>query len=145
MQDFVEFTSANPWLISGLFASGLAVLFYELRMKARNIGSVSTAMAVKLINSGCSVVDLRDAEKFAAGHIVDSQNIPESDVADAKSQQKKGDKATLVVCDTGDKSGELAGRLRKDGIENAYSITGGLDAWLRDNLPVVSDTSVAKA
>ena len=60
MQEFAEFTSANPWLISGLFASGLAVLFNELRLKARNIGSVSTPLAVQLINKGCTVIDLRD-------------------------------------------------------------------------------------
>jgi rhodanese-related sulfurtransferase len=141
MQEFAEFTSANPWLVSGLFASGLAVLFYELRQKARNIGSVSTAMAVGLINKGCSVIDLRDADKFSSGHIVDSKNIPEADFSGSSAQQKKAGKATLLVCDSGDRSGELVGRLRKDGIENIYSISGGLDAWRRDNLPVVSDSA----
>lgn len=139
MQEFAEFTSANPWLVSGLFASGLAVLFYELRIKARNIGSVSTAMAVQLINKGCGVIDVRDAAKFAAGHIVDAKNIPESEFSGSSATQIKTGKTTLLVCDAGDRSGELAGRLRKDGSENVYSIAGGLDAWQRDNLPVVSD------
>jgi len=139
MQEFAEFTSANPWLVSGLFASGLAVLFYELRMKARNIGSVSTPMAVQLINKGCRVIDVRDAAKFAAGHIVDAKNIPESEFSGSSATQIKTGKTTLLVCDAGDRSGELAGRLRKDGSENVYSIAGGLDAWQRDNLPVVSD------
>ena len=141
MQEFVEFTSANPWLVSGLFASGLAVLFYELRVKARNIGSVGTVMAVRLINKGCKVIDLRDAEKFSAGHIVDARNIPEAEFAGSPAGQKAAGKPTLLVCDTGDRSGQLAGRLRKDGIDNIYSITGGLDAWRRDNLPVVSDSA----
>jgi len=141
MQEFVEFTSANPWLVSGLFASGLALLFYELRLKSRSIGSVSTPVAVQLINKGCSVVDLRDAEKFTAGHIVDSLNIPEAALADSLAKQKKPGKSTLLVCDAGDRSGELAGRLRKEGNENIYSIAGGLDAWRRDNLPVVSNSA----
>ena len=58
MQELVEFTNANPWLIAGLVASGLAVIFNELRMRARNIGAVSTAMAVRLINDGAVVVDV---------------------------------------------------------------------------------------
>jgi len=139
MQEFAEFTSANPWLVSGLFASGLAVLFYELRMKARNIGSVSTPMAVQLINKGCGVIDVRDSAKFAAGHIVDAKNIPVAEFSGSSPTQIKAGKTTLLVCDAGDHSGELASRLRKDGIENIYSIAGGLDAWQRDNLPVVSD------
>jgi len=141
MQEIVEFTSANPWLVSGLLASGLAVLFYELRLKARNIGSVSTPVAVQLINKGCRIVDLRDAEKFAAGHIVDSRNVPEAELADSLAKQKKPGKSTLLVCDSGDRSGELAGRLRKEGVDNIYSIAGGLDAWRRDNLPLISDSA----
>jgi len=141
MQEFAEFTSANPWLISGLFASGLAVLFNELRLKARNIGSVSTPLAVQLINKGCTVIDLRDADKFAAGHIVDARNIAEAEIEDGLAKSKKAGKAALLVCDTGDRSGELTGRLRKGGTENIYSVEGGLDAWQKDNLPVVSDTA----
>jgi rhodanese-related sulfurtransferase len=140
MQEFVEFTSANPWLISGLVASGLAVLFYELRLKTQSIGSLGTSMAVQLINKGCSVIDVRDAEKFVAGHIVDSKNIPAPDFSASSANLKKGKKVVLLVCDTGNRSGELAGRLRKEGIENIFSVTGGMEAWRRENLPVVSDS-----
>ena len=141
MQEFVEFTSANPWLVSGLVASGLAVLFYELRLKAQNIGSLGTSMAVQLINKGCSVIDVRDAEKFAEGHIVDSKNVPATEFSASSAKLKTGKKVTLLVCDTGNRSGELDGGLRKEGVENIFSITGGIEAWRRENLPVVSDSS----
>jgi len=141
MQEFVEFTSANPWLIAGLVASVLAVLFYELRLKAQNIGSLGTSMAVQLINKGCNVIDVRDAEKFAAGHIVDSKNIPATNFSSDSANLKKGKKVILLVCDNGSRSGELAGGLRKEGVENIFSVTGGLEAWRRENLPVVSDSS----
>lgn len=140
MQEFAEFATANPWLVSGLIASGLAVLFYEIRVQARNIGSLSTPAAVQLINKGCGVVDLRDAEKFAAGHIVDSRHVPEAEFADSAAKPSKPGKSTLLVCDNGDRSSTLAGQLRKNGNEKVYSIAGGLDAWRRDNLPVVSDS-----
>ena len=139
MQEFVEFTSANPWLISGLVASGLAVLFNELRLKARNIGSIGIPMAVQLINKGCSVVDVREAKQFAAGHIVDARNLPETELSADSVNLKKSKKPSLLVCENGARSGEMAGRLRKDGVENVYSITGGLEAWRRENMPIVSD------
>ena len=139
MQEFVEFTSANPWLISGLVASGLAVLFNELRLKARNIGSIGIPTAVQLINKGCSVVDVREAKQFAAGHIVDARNLPETELSADSVNLKKSKKPSLLVCENGARSGEMAGKLRKDGIENVYSITGGQDAWRRENMPIVSD------
>ena len=139
MQDLIEFTSANPWLISGVIASGLAVVFYELREKARDIGSLSTALAVRLINDGSKVIDLRAADSFATGHIVDAQNIPEKDLLENPDKLKKHKKSTLLVCDTGNRSAEAAASLRKEGIENVFSMKGGLAAWQQENLPVVRD------
>ncbi len=140
MQEIVEFTTANPWLVSGLIASALAVIFYELRLKARDIGSVSTAIAVRLINDGSTVVDVRDADKFSSGHIVDARNVPAKDLLSKPEALKAGKKGALLVCDTGARSAEIASRLRKDGHENIFSIKGGLAAWQQDNLPVVRDS-----
>jgi rhodanese-related sulfurtransferase len=139
MQDLIEFTSANPWLIAGVIASALAVVFYELREKARDIGSLNTALAVRLINDGSKVIDLRAADIFATGHIVDAQNIPEKDLLENPDKLKKHKKSTLLVCDTGNRSAETAASLRKEGIENVFSMKGGLAAWQQENLPVVRD------
>jgi rhodanese-related sulfurtransferase len=140
MQDLAEFATANPWLVSGLIASGLAVLFYELRQKARDIGSLNTAMAVRLINDGSKVVDVRAADRFAAGHILDAENIPEKDLLDNPDKLKNRKKNTLLVCDTGNRSAEAAAALRKAGLETVFSLKGGLAAWQQENLPVVRDS-----
>ena len=139
MQGLVEFTTANPWLMSGLIASGLAVIFYELRLKARGIGSVSPAMAVQLINQGAVVVDIRDGNAYANGHITDARNIPDAELAaDPEKLPVKGDKKALLVCDTGGKSAERTAGLRKAGKENVFSLKGGLSAWQQENLPLIS-------
>ena len=139
MQEIAEFASGNVWLVSGLVASGLAVLFYELRLKARNIGSLGTSVAVQLINKGSRVIDLRDPDKFAAGHIVDAKNMPADGLQDNTGQLQSGQKSTLLVCETGDRSAEVAGNLRKSGTENVYSLAGGIEAWRRENLPLITD------
>jgi rhodanese-related sulfurtransferase len=139
MLEIIQFTTDNPWLVSGLIASALAVIFYELRLKARDIGSVSTSVAVRLINDGSAVVDVRDAEKFSSGHIVDSRNIPANDLLQSPDKLKAGKKGTVLVCDTGARSAELVAKLRKEGQENIFSIKGGLAAWQQENLPVVRD------
>jgi rhodanese-related sulfurtransferase len=141
MQDLVQFSNDNWILVSGFVASGLAVIFYELRLKTQSIGNVSTAMAVQLINNGSTVVDIRDAEQFAGGHIIDAENIPEADLRATPGALSKHTQGTLLVCDQGARSGACAAQLRKDGIEKVFSIKGGVQAWRQENLPTVSDAS----
>lgn len=139
MQEFAEFASANLFLVTGLIASGLAILFYELRLKARDIGSLSAAMAVRVINDGVAVIDLRSPELFAAGHIVDAKNIPEAKLLEEPAALDGNRKGTLLVCDTGLRSANVATRFRKRAAQNIFTIKGGLAAWQQENLPVVRD------
>ena len=93
---------------------------------------------MRFINGGGAVVDVRDAASFNAGHIVDSVNIPEADLLSSPQKLAKNKKGTLLVCDTGALSAGCAGKLRKDGHENVFTMKGGLLAWQQENLPVVS-------
>ena len=139
MQDIIEFTNQNVWLVAGLVASGLAVIFYELRLKARNIGSLSTALAVQAINNGTRVIDIRPAEQFATGHIIDAKNVPADQLDGTKGELEKNKKGTVLVCDNGARSAECAAKLRNDGIEKVFSLKGGVLAWQQENLPIVSN------
>jgi rhodanese-related sulfurtransferase len=138
MNQLVEFAGNHVWIVAGLVAAALAVAFYELRL--RSVGSihVSTADAVRLINRGALVIDVRKPEEFSAGHIVNARNVAlerlrggEADIG------KKKDKILLTVCDTGTSAGAAAGLLRKAGYENVFSLKGGLSGWRADNLPLV--------
>ncbi len=135
MDALVEFANNNLLLVTGLVASGLAAAFYELRLKARNVASISVPLAVRMINQGGRVIDVRPADKFAAGHIVDARNIEREALLQSPDQIKG--KNAVLVCDTGAESGECAARLRKEGLENIFSLRGGLDEWRKENLPLV--------
>lgn len=143
MQDLVEFVNANALLATGLVASALAVIFYELRLKARGVASLNIAAAVRMINDGGTVVDVRPAEKYAAGHIVAAQNIPLEELLQDPAVLKKKKRNTLLVCDNGVRSSECAAKLLKSGYEQVFSLRGGLDEWRRENLPLVSDSKDA--
>jgi len=140
MQELVEFASNNALLVTGLIASGLAAVFYELRLKARNIASLSTPMAVRMINEGSKVVDVRTAELFAGGHIVDARNVPQQELLDNSSAVQNQKKNVVLVCDNGTQRGECVARPRKDGHENVFSLRGGLEDWRKENLPLVSES-----
>jgi rhodanese-related sulfurtransferase len=99
---------------------------------------VSAADAVRLINKGALVIDVRKPEDFSAGHIVNARNVPLERVQqDDDAINKQKNKILLAVCADGTSSGRAAGALRKAGYENAFSLKGGLAGWRADNLPLV--------
>src|SRR5690606_3464681 len=64
MGRLAEFAGNHVWLVSGLIASWLAVMFYEIRLRAQGTTHVTPADAVRLINKGALVIDVRKPEEF---------------------------------------------------------------------------------
>ena len=98
----VEFVGHHPYLIGALLVSLAAVLLYELRLRAGGVTHVSAADAVRLINRGALVIDVRKPTEFEAGHIVNARNI-ELDRLQQENDAiaKKKDKILLAVCENG--------------------------------------------
>ena len=138
MNQLIEFANLHPWLLGALVASGIAVLFYELRLRAGGVTHVSAADAVRLINRGALVIDVRKPADFEAGHIVNARNVELDKIQQGDDTiAKKKDRVLLAVCDNGGLSGKAAGLLRKAGYPNAFSLRGGIGGWRADNLPLV--------
>ena len=138
MPDIIEFASNNALLVSGLTASALAVIFYELKLKAQSIASLSLPVAVRMINDGGAVIDVRPSEQYLNGHIIDSSNVPEATLLKSPAEHVANKERVLLVCATGSGSGGAVAQLRKAGHDNVFSISGGIDEWRRENLPLVS-------
>ena len=139
MAQYLEFTSNHPILVTALLASFFALVFSELRRKSSGLTNVEPQAAVALINADATIIDLRSAESFSRGHIVNSRNI-QLDELDANSEKLKklGPKPILTVCDAGLSSSRAASSLRKLGFESVYSLKGGITAWTQANLPLVT-------
>lgn len=138
MGELVAFANSHPILATVVVAFLVGVLAYEARLKGRGLVQVSTNMAVQLINKGAMIIDVRPAEAFAGGHIVNAKNIPLTEIeSKPEAVKKKKDKVLLTVCDNGMVARRAADSLRKAGFESAFSLQGGLTAWRTDNLPIV--------
>jgi rhodanese-related sulfurtransferase len=138
MGQLAEFATNHPLIVAGVVVAWLAVMFYELQLRSRGLTHVSAADAVRLINKGALVIDVRQSDAFAAGHIVNARNVALDRLqqGDDAVHKQKG-KVLLTVCDTGATAGRAAGLLRKAGYENAFSLKGGLAGWRAENLPLV--------
>jgi len=80
--------------------------------------------------TGFTVIDIRDATTFAAGHIKDAQNITMGNIITGA----PADKTTkiIVVCKTGQSSARATAFLRLSGYINAYSLKWGMSGWHSD-------------
>ena len=76
-------------------------------------------------------VDVREDHEFAQARIQGATLIPMNTVpANLQSLEAKADEALLAVyCHHGVRSMNVVNWLRRQGIENAVSIAGGIDRW----------------
>jgi rhodanese-related sulfurtransferase len=139
MDQFIEFTSNNMMLVVLLTISFFVLIFSELRRKASGMVAIEPSEAVAMINNNGVVVDLRSAEAFARGHIVNAKNVPydELDAQQGKLEQYKS-KPVIAVCDAGMTSTKAVASLRTSGFESAYTLKGGMTAWSTAGMPVVT-------
>jgi len=138
MADLVDFAGNHTLLVLGLIGSWGVVMVYELRLKTQNLTNVSPTDAVRLINKGAMIIDVRSADAFQTGHIVNARHIAFADVASNKAIAKKQkNKMFLTVCEDGSISGKAANVLRNAGYESAFSLKGGLKNWQTENMPLV--------
>lgn len=139
METYLEFAANHTLLVGGLIFSFFLLIFMELRLKARGVSNIEPAEAVGLMNADAVVIDVRSADAFARGHIVNARNIPLDELsADSNKIAKLKSKPVIAVCDAGVTSSKAVDLLRKAGLESVYGLKGGINAWTQANLPLVT-------
>ena len=137
MERLAEFAGNNVLLILAAMASWAAVMFYEIRLQSRALSQVSSADALRIINKGAMIVDVRSVDAFGSGHIVNARNIGLEALESDQPPLKRKNKVLLTVCENGASSSRAANALRKAGFESVFSLKGGLQQWRTENLPLV--------
>ncbi len=145
MEQYLEFTANHPLLVGALLLSFFLVLFSELKRRASGVTTLEPQEAVKLINADAVVIDLRSAEAFARGHIVNARNIPADELA-AKQDiiEKYKSRPIVAVCEAGMTSSRAVEKLRKAGVENVFGLRGGINGWQQASLPLVTSKKTRK-
>ena len=140
MDPLLQHFSAHPFLASAAGVLLLAVVAFELRQRAHSAASVSPTEAVRMMNDGAVLVDIRSVNQFKDGHIAGARNVPGDQVADgAKALEKFRDKTIITCCENGITSGAAARKLTEFGFKQVFNLRGGLAGWRQDNLPVTKD------
>lgn len=82
------------------------------------------------------VVDVREPHEFRAGHIEGAQLAPLGTVENALATVPP-DREIVLVCRSGNRSGQAQRRLAKRGYTNLRNMEGGMLDWADRGLPVV--------
>ena len=145
MQRLFEFIGHHPYLATGAVLAAASVVFYEVRERLQAFAALSAMQAVRLMNQGALVIDLRAKESYDAGHISDARNVPVAELASqAEGLKKWRDKAVITYCDSGNSGSSGARTLMKLGFTKVFNLQGGLNAWIKDNLPLSKTSAGGK-
>jgi rhodanese-related sulfurtransferase len=132
----VKFIIDN-WQLFAVAIGSAAMLFWP-QIKGAAGGTLTAAGAVQLINREKAVViDVSEADEFAAGHVNNSKNIPFNQLDEKLGSLIKNKELPLIlVCTSGVRSNRAVAVAKKLGFTNAQSMAGGLKAWREANLPI---------
>lgn len=138
MDRFFEYVVRHPFLVGGTVLLALLAAAYEFS-RARSGGqSVGPTDAVRLLNQGALLVDVRSQAEFDSGHIIDARHVPQEDLAQAGETLKRyRDKAVVLCCESGARSSAAARTLTTQGFTKVVNLRGGLQAWRAENLPLI--------
>ncbi len=139
MEQTLGFVSNNLPLFGALVVI-LAMLAYNLfGARLRGYQSTSPSEAIRMINHDDAVVlDVREDGEYQNGHIINALHIPQGHLKTRlKELEKYRDKAIIVSCRSGSRSGQACALLKKEGFESVYNLAGGVMAWQSASLPLV--------
>ena len=140
MQRLLEYTSHHQALSLLAVAAVIAVLIYELRERARSVGAVSPQDAVRLMNQGAALLDVRASDEYAAGHIRGARSVPLERLTEGlESLKRYKDKPVIVYCERGSNASSAIRQMAQQGFGRVVNLRGGLNAWRAELLPVARD------
>jgi rhodanese-related sulfurtransferase len=135
----LDFLFENIFLVGLIIISGVLLFFPKVLSRDNKVlGSKEVTLLIN--REPAMLVDVRSVADFRAGHITNAINIPldqiEVQINKITSNSKKN---IIVYCQKGVRSAQAFRLLNKLGLPKLYTIDGGLDAWLKNNLPIIEE------
>ena len=128
----------DNWMLIAIALSSGGMLLWPMVASGMNAGALSASGAVQLINrEKAVVVDVSDAEEFAAGHVGGARNIPLGQLEERLPMAVKNKALPLIlVCASGSRARSAEAVAKKLGYQQAQALGGGLKSWKDANLPL---------
>lgn len=90
--------------------------------------TVDISEVQKLQDDGAVVLDVREVEEFAEGHIIGAVNAPLSELKTGERAVLDKEQSYIVICRSGSRSKEASEILVKDGYD-LVNVSEGMSSW----------------
>ncbi len=134
----IEFIG-NHWIMSsGLFIVAILLIQDLIESAFRKHKTLSPTEAVALMNDDNTVVvDVREANEYAEGHIEGTRHIPVGKIEErAYELEAYKQSPVIVTCNSGTRSPQACKKLVSLGFSQVFEMKGGMMAWEDQKLPV---------
>ena len=95
-------------------------------MKSKAVNDLAAEVEAKTLN----LIDVREADEFASGHLPGAINLPLSDFLERYGELDK-DKPYYIICRSGARSAQACAFLEEEGYD-VTNVAGGTIAWMGD-------------
>jgi rhodanese-related sulfurtransferase len=112
----------------------------QLKELIMSLSTIEPSEARRLLDSGALLIDVREADEHAREKIPGARHLPLSKLDESDLAAPRG-KPVIFHCKSGARTKANAPGLaaKLDGTCEAFILEGGLDAWRKAGLPVVTD------
>jgi rhodanese-related sulfurtransferase len=142
MERLFEYGANHPWLVAAAVLTAVLVLVFELRLRQTEFAAISPQDAIRLMNQGALVLDLRREEAFNEGHIGGARRMDSAEILKAgESLKKYKEKPVVVYCESGSLGASAARVLTGQGFTKAVNLRGGVAAWRTEGLPLSKESA----
>jgi rhodanese-related sulfurtransferase len=100
------------------------------------VREVTVLEASRLVGSGALLLDVREADEWAAGHAPEAVWIPMGDLQ-ARVGELPAERQVVAICRSGARSYTVAQALLGAGYD-AVNVEGGMRAWSAEDLPIIA-------
>jgi rhodanese-related sulfurtransferase len=140
MQEVFSFLQHHLALLTAFIAILILLAIFEYIKSKKSAACLSPVVATQMINHQNAVVlDIRNREAYAAGHIVNAISIPITELETHYKKLEPSKKQPIIVlCGTGQESPRAAELLTKNGF-NTFILAGGIRGWKEAEMPLIKD------
>jgi rhodanese-related sulfurtransferase len=96
---------------------------------------IAPAEARRRQQAGALLVDVREPDEWRTGHAPDATLIPMGQVP-ARLAELPADREILLICRSGNRSGQVQRFLLARGYQRVANVAGGMGDWARAGLPL---------
>ncbi len=99
--------------------------------------TISVKDAADKIDTGTYLLDVREVSEWNEAHVEGAVLIPLGELQ-SRISEIPTDQDVLIICRSGNRSGQARDLLRAAGLMRTTSISGGINAWIAAGFPVVT-------